>query len=141
MDRTSGKPNGSHTMNISDGIHGSSMEEKQFLQHQVLTEFLEKLPTTTGWWYRLPILNSSETNSTLDLFLPHFGTLFGLTEDAIAVVLLEMGLLKSSQKNGAKMVTNIVRGAWDDLISVFKVKNCIEVSTTRLRGIQGRWYM
>ena len=117
------------------------MEEKQFLQHQVLTEFLEKLPTTTGWWYRLPILNSSETNSTLDLCLPHFGTLFGLTEDAIAVVLLEMGLLKSSQKNGAKMVTNIVRGAWDDLISVFKVKNCIEVSTTRLRGIQGRWYI
>ena len=39
------------------------------------------------------------------------------------------------------MVTNIVRGAWDDLISVFKVKNCIEVSTTRLRGIQGRWYI
>ena len=74
------------------------MKDFQYHQRNYLVEFLKKILTTTGWWYRIPILNSSDKNVTLDLCLPHLGTLFGLTEDAMAVVLLEMGLLKRIEK-------------------------------------------
>ena len=78
----------------------------------------------------MPVLNSPDNNILLDLCLPHFGTLFGLTEDAIAIILIEMGLLKSLKNRVGIMVTEMMRDAWDDLIGEFKVKSCIEVSST-----------
>lgn len=62
-------------------------------QRSILAEFLKEIPITNGWWYCIPVLNSKIINEDLNMCLPHFGSIFGLTEDAIAVVLIEMGLL------------------------------------------------
>ena len=75
-------------------------------QRSILAEFLKEIPTTNGLWYRIAVLNSDIVNEDLNMCLPHFGSIFGLTEDAIAVVLIEMGLLrlriKSKKENKKK---------------------------------------
>jgi hypothetical protein len=57
------------------------------------------------------------------------GTLFGLTELAMWVILYEMGCYK---KKNNKFIINLQ--GWDDLKHEFKVKSFIEVSTSRLDG-------
>jgi hypothetical protein len=66
-----------------------------------------------------------------DAILPHMGTLFGLTELAMWVILYEMGCYKK-KKN--RFIINIQ--GWDDLKYQFKVKSFIEVSNSRLDGTQ-----
>ena len=84
------------------------MDIAHISQRSILAEFLEKIPTTTGWWYRIPVLNSNMNNRELDNYLPHLGTLFGLTEDAIAVVFIEMGLLRLGYNNKKEKVSMFV---------------------------------
>ena len=66
-----------------------------------------------------------------DAILSHMGTLFGLTELAMWVILYEMGCYK---KKGVGFIINIQ--GWDDLKYEFKVKSFIEVSKSRLDGKQ-----
>jgi hypothetical protein len=63
-----------------------------------------------------------------DDVMPHLGTLFGLTEDATSIILVEMGCLSERQKG------------WDDLASEFKIKSRIEIGTTQFNG-KSMWYV
>ena len=63
----------------------------------VLAEYLSCFEERgNGWWYRLPQLGYERPKvlrrglDPHDVF-PHFGTLFGLSEDATCVILIEMG--------------------------------------------------
>jgi hypothetical protein len=71
------------------------MSTAQARNRRVIARFLESLPQNQGWWYRVPKLNYKPSKSSdldLDDIMPHLGTLFfGLTEDATAMILVEMG--------------------------------------------------
>ncbi len=102
------------------------MSGKQASYRQVLALFIEKIPKDKGWWYRLPSRVSPLQDGKplpFDAILPHMGTLFGLTELAMWVILYEMGCYK---KKGAAFIINMQ--GWDDLKYEFKVKLFIEVS-------------
>jgi hypothetical protein len=62
-------------------------------------------------------------------FLLHMGTLFGLTELAMWVILYKLGCYK---KKGNSFIINIQ--VWDDLKDKFKMKSFIKVSTSQLDG-------
>jgi hypothetical protein len=56
----------------------------------VLASFLEEIPESKGWWYRLPSKMSLTKNCQplpSDAILPHLGTPFGLIEIAMWVIL------------------------------------------------------
>lgn len=74
----------------SKGIHLVKKEEIRYSQRHILVDFLQKIPMTAGWWFSILVFNSQESNDELNLCLPHFGTIFGLTEDVIVIVLMEM---------------------------------------------------
>jgi hypothetical protein len=69
--------------------------------------------------------------------MPHLGTLFGLTEDATSIILVEMGCLSERQK-GTTTIT--CPQGWDDLASEFKIKSRIEIGTTQFNG-KSMWYV
>jgi len=74
-------------------------------------------------------LNTNQLSAfKLDTILPHLGTLCGLSEDATAILLVEIGCLK--QYNGSRTV--IRRKGWDDLAAEFSVNDLIEVEKTEL---------
>jgi hypothetical protein len=61
---------------------------------KVLALFLSDLLDGVGWWYRLPQMSRETSNETEkhynyppDNLMPHLGRVFGLHEDATAVVL------------------------------------------------------
>ena len=93
---------------------------------KVLANYLEQLKENKGWWYRLPEYEIDKGEAALqesiiesDKVLPHFGSLFGLTEAASAIILIEMGCLKVDK---AKKKTIIVNQGWEDLANEFKIK-------------------
>ena len=69
--------------------------------------------------------------------MPHLGTLFGLTEDATSIILVEMGCLAERQ-NGTTTVTRLQ--GWGDLAAEFKVQSLIEIGTTQFKG-NSVWYV
>jgi hypothetical protein len=108
------------------------MYSKQASYREVLASFIGKIPHAKGWWYRLPSRVAPTQDGQplpFDAILPHMGTLFGLTELAMWVILYEMGCYK---KKNNKFIINLQ--GWDDLKYEFKVKSFIEVSTSRLDG-------
>ncbi len=110
------------------------MSSKQAHYREVLASFVGEIPPAKGWWYRLPSrVTPTQDGQPLpfDAILPHMGTLFGLTELAMWVILYEMGCYK---KKGTGFIINIQ--GWDDLKYEFKVKSFIEVSKSRLDGQQ-----
>jgi hypothetical protein len=60
-----------------------------------------------------------------DVILPHLGTVFGLSEQAMLLFLVEMG---AHQARGKGCIMN--PKGWDDLEAEFKVKSHIELSKT-----------
>jgi hypothetical protein len=76
-----------------------------------------------GWWYRVLKLNykpwKTATDFDPDDLMPHLGTLFGLTQDATSIILVEMGFLLE-RKKGTTTIT--CQQGWDDLAKEFKVK-------------------
>jgi hypothetical protein len=90
------------------------MSTAQARNRRVIARFLESLPRDQGWWYRVPKLNYKPTKLTKtdpDDVMPHLGTLFGLTEDATAMILVEMGCLSERQEG----ITTVTRPqGWDD---------------------------
>ena len=116
---------GGHRVNVRNSIKSN---------REVLARFLEQLRPDRGWWYRVPEFSTSvdynDEKSTIidtDAIMPHFGTLFGLTEPASAIALIEMGCLKM-----IKDKTVIVRQGFDKLASEFSVKPLLEVESTRI---------
>jgi hypothetical protein len=109
-------------------------------RRKVLANFLATIPDNKGWWYRLPKLNNNNKISEealVDLHLPNMGVLFGLTEDALALVLVQMGLLQSDG-------ITIIRKGWDDLKAMFGLNPKLEVERTRLLYAGRRlnhWYV
>jgi hypothetical protein len=102
------------------------MAGKQANYREVLASFVGEIPHAKGWWYRIPSrVTPTQDGRPLpsDVILPHMGTLFGLTELAMWVILYEMGCYKK-KKN--RFIINIQ--GWDDLKYQFKVKSFIEVS-------------
>jgi hypothetical protein len=65
-------------------------------------------------------------------FLTHFGTVFGLTEEAAAIILTEMGLLTYYYE--AKSTYLIRRMGWDDLPSMFQIDELLGLKTATLSG-------
>jgi hypothetical protein len=66
-------------------------------KRQVLANFINDVPPNKGWWFRLPKFNTSGKKSAIhptDACLPHLGVPFGVSEDCMAVVLMEMECLK-----------------------------------------------
>jgi hypothetical protein len=108
------------------------MSVKQGAYREVLASFVGKIPDAKGWWYRLPSRVSPTQDSQplpFDAILPHMGTLFGLTELAMWVILYKMGFYK---RKGATFIIN--NQGWDDLKYDFKVKSFIEVSKSKMDG-------
>ena len=64
--------------------------------------------------------------------MPHLGTLFGLTEDATSMIMVEIGCL-SERQQGTSTIT--CPHGWEDLASQFKViKPLIELGNTQSKG-------
>ena len=61
-------------------------------------------------------------NNHADNIMPHFGTLFGISEDAIAIILAEIGCL-TLQKSGKTIVH---KKGWKDLAGEFNLKDVLE---------------
>jgi hypothetical protein len=77
--------------------------ENPHKEHQkVLASFLGIIADEGGWWYRIPKGTVRESNKEeaipQDIVLPHFGTVFGLSEEATQIILHEMGLLLYDEK-------------------------------------------
>ena len=123
---------------ICKGCHHFRMEPTQYEHRKIVVQYLEKIPTTIGWWYQIPVLNRSNSSRELDSCLPQLGTLFGLTEDAIAVVFVEMGLLKI-KKTDLGISTVLLKNAWDNLAGEFNVKNLIEITPCQFKGFNRMW--
>ena len=61
------------------------------------TSFVDKIPADKGWWYRLPsmsILSQEQEEVVSDHILPHMGTVFGLTEAVMLIILFQMECVK-----------------------------------------------
>ena len=102
------------------------MASQQAVYREVLALFVGEIPTDKGWWYWLPsqVTPTKDGQPLLvDVILPHTGTLFGLTELAMWVILYNMRCYK---KKGKDFIIN--NQGWEDLKSKFKMANFIEVS-------------
>ena len=65
-----------------------------------------------------------------DRILPHLGTLFGLTEEATVVVLIDMGLLEKR----ATGVTQICQQQWEHLRDFHQLRGVLEWGNSQLAG-------
>ena len=88
----------SHLKSTISNDHCNS-KLQQSRNRKIIAQFLDGIPDT-GWWYWIPKLTdksnvrASKTNTKIEEVLPHFGTIFGLTEDATAIILMAMGCVR-----------------------------------------------
>ena len=79
------------------------MEKKDYSsQQEVLASFFSKVVARDGWGFRLPkwTPNAKQTAEVpQDIIMPHFRRLFGLTEEASAHVLAEIGLMNHKKNS------------------------------------------
>ena len=68
-----------------------------------------------------------------DMYLPHLGTISGLTEESTVIILAEMGLIKHDV-TGSK----IDRQGWDNLKALFGVNQELEVERSALQMTDGK---
>ena len=116
------------------------MSKVNYKCKSAIAKFLVFVPSANGWWYRMPTLNDNQTkmskkihfneNNYHDNIMPHFGTVFGISEDGIAIILAEIGCL-TLQKSGR---TTVRKKGWEDLAREFDLKEILEVEMTRLGG-------
>ena len=107
----------------------------------MLASFLSGIANDGGWWYRMPKMTKSvaekEATDMVDKILPHFGSVFGLTEEAAALVL---ELMECVSINKTTQQTKIRRQGFEDLGSEFKVDNLIEVKASKIDG-KSHWFI
>jgi len=78
------------------------MKESHIVNQKLFALFLSGIVEDGGWWFRIPKTYPAPLKKVVfpqDFVMPHFGNVFGLTEEAAALVLVEMGLL-DKYKNG-----------------------------------------
>jgi hypothetical protein len=117
---------------IGDSRQLTGMSLKQANYREIIASFIGKIPHVKGWWYRLPSRVAPTQDGQplpFDAILPHMGTLFGITELVMWVILYEMGCYK---KKGNSFIINTQ--GWDNLKYEFKMKPFLEVSTSQLDG-------
>ena len=98
----------------------------------MLASFLKSIPRRNGWWYRLPEKSKDDKNKitlATDTYLPHFGAIFGLTEEAMVVILAETGLIKTFEHNNN---SKIIRHGWDNVKALFGVDQELEIDRSNL---------
>jgi hypothetical protein len=91
-------------------------------KRQVLAKFISDVPPKKGWWFRLPSLSTSgkkRATHPTDCCLPHLGVLFGMSEDCMARILLEMECLVL--KNSGTTTTTINQPGWVHLRDEFRL--------------------
>ena len=83
-------------------VPGEKMRQKTNTEKQsILASFLTGIMQGGGWWYRIPKFGMGQLNKpTLpqDKVLPNLGKVFGLAEEATALILAEMGLLEKAKE-------------------------------------------
>ena len=107
------------------------------MNRKVLSDFIAAIPKTSGWWYRLPQLNLKATKSNelyTETYLPHLGAIFGLDEEATAIIMFEMGLISIGPAGNSR----IKNDGWDDLKSLFDMWDNVDVSKCRIQTPTGR---
>jgi len=100
---------------------------------QVVAKFLSEIPPEKGWWYRQPNLrpdsSSIKDDNHPDHIMPHFGTVFGLTEREAAFILVQMGCLSDGGTS-----TKINRKGWDNLAGEFMINKHVEIQKTQINN-------
>jgi hypothetical protein len=101
------------------------------VNQRVLVAYLTKIIEHGGWWYRIPKFAPKPQKDqkktpplAQDAIMPHMGQVFGLTEEAAVLVLVEMGLILQL-KNGTYLLN---KQGWTDLGALFKVNDLVEIS-------------
>ena len=104
----------------------------QYYHQKVLASFLQSIPHHNGWWHRLPEKTKDDKikiRLATDTYLPHFGAIFGLTEEAMVVILAEMGLIKTFDHNNN---STIICQGWDNVKALFGVDQELEIDRSNL---------
>ena len=111
---------------------------------KVVAEFLETSPSNKGWQYRSLKLGAEATESSIktldgniDTIMPHFGSVFGLTETATALILVELGCL---ELHNNRKTTRFMQDGWGKLGAQFRVLDLLETSKVRM-GKKTAWYI
>jgi len=123
--------------NISKDVTISTNPMTHAMNRKVLSDFIAAIPKTSGWWYRLPQLNLKATKSNelyTETYLPHLGAIFGLDEEATAIIMFEMGLISIGPAGNSR----IKNDGWDDLKSLFDMWDNVDVSKCRIQTPTGR---
>jgi hypothetical protein len=105
-----------------------NMKSEHANHRKVLASFLEEIPENKGWWHRLPLASMSSKDgkpTATDAILPHLGTAFCLSEQAMLLFLVEMGTYEAKSKGHT-----IDAKGWDDLPAEFKAKSHVKVAET-----------
>ena len=111
---------------LSNYVNEDTASMKQYYHQKVLASFLTKIPCDNGWWYRLPEETKEDkikSRNPTDTYLPHFGAIFGLTEESTLIILVEMGLIKLVDND----ISKINRQGWDNLKALFGVEQYLEL--------------
>ncbi len=90
------------------------MSSEQANYRAVLASFLEKIPKSKGWWYRLPLAPKYGKDGkplapdATDAIMPHLGNVFGLSEQAMLLFLVEIGCYQAKGKRqpGSRMAAD-----------------------------------
>ena len=93
-----------------------------------------------GWWYRLPQPDFERPpipRGVVDPFevFPQFGSLFGLSEEAMTMILAEMGCIRMI---GGQNKVQCVKHGWDQFGALFQVDDLIEVQKTEISYFTSR---
>jgi hypothetical protein len=73
---------------------GENMNAEHANCRKVLASFLKEIPKNKGWWCWLPLAPTSSKRGkpiATDASLPHLGNVFGLSEQATLLFLVEIG--------------------------------------------------
>mmetsp|Transcript_697 Transcript_697/g.1115 ORF Transcript_697/g.1115 Transcript_697/m.1115 type:complete len:174 (+) Transcript_697:59-580(+) len=104
------------------------------IRRKLLVDFIISIPDWGGWWYRMPSYDSTSDKPQhycIEKNLPHLGHVFGMEENAMAINLLEMVLLKLKGRR-----TIVIRHEFDWLKALFKLHSRIlEVEDTSFKAL------
>ena len=110
---------------------------------EILADFIKETvgKNNTGWWFRIPMLRETSKeviwSCPQDIIMPQLGSIFGLTERAIAIVLIKMGCLTQMKSASGELHTRIKMKGWEFMKSQFKVSDYLEATPYQFTG-QGK---
>ena len=84
---------------IAISLNKPNKSNEQSQNRKIIANFLDEVPDTLEWWYRIPKLLQEWSNTQIkfikkcDKVLPHFGSIFGISEDTMTLIFEAMGCL------------------------------------------------